>query len=66
MYLPRAIISSGSSAVMLAEKSLELPVSLTQALMAFTTSGMHSFIWQKTWLPWGSSFLMKSPPCQKE
>ena len=28
---------------MLAENNLELPVSLTQALMAFTTSGMHSF-----------------------
>jgi len=38
---------------------------LMQARIAFTTSGMHSFIWQNTWLPCGSSFLMKSPPCQK-
>ena len=27
-----------------------------QALMAFTTSGMTSFIWQNTWLPCGSSW----------
>ena len=37
----RAIISFGSSAVMLGENSLPTPVSLMQA---FTTSGMHSFI----------------------
>ena len=49
-----------------AEKSFEMPVSSMAARMAFTTSGMHSIIFQKTWLPWGSSFLMKSPPCQKE
>jgi hypothetical protein len=30
--------------------------------MAFTTSGMRSFIWQKTWLHWGSPFLKKSLP----
>jgi hypothetical protein len=28
--------------------------------MTFTTSGMQSFNWQKTWLPCGSSFLMKN------
>ena len=46
MYLPRVIISVGSLAVMFADKSLELPVFLMAARMAFPTSGKPSFIRQ--------------------
>ena len=35
-----------------------------EARTAFTTIGMHSFIWQNIWLLCGSSFLMKSSPIQ--
>jgi hypothetical protein len=51
--------------VTLAEKSLDAAVFLTQARIASITSGMLSFIWQVTRLPWGSTSLMKSPACQK-
>jgi len=49
---------------MLAEKSLAWPVSSMARFMASATSGTTFFRGQKTWLPWGSSFLMKSPPSQ--
>ncbi|MEN9482944.1 MAG: hypothetical protein RJB37_824 [Pseudomonadota bacterium] len=49
---------------MFAENSLASPVSSIARFMASTTSGMVRFIGAKTWLPCGSSFLMKSPPSQ--
>jgi hypothetical protein len=49
---------------MLAEKILASPVSSIARFIASYTSGMTFFIGAKTWLPCGSSFLMKSPPSQ--
>ena len=51
-FMARAIISAGSSAMLFAENNLAKPV--MKARFAFTTSRMHSLIWEITWLPWGS------------
>jgi len=50
-YLPREIISEGSHAVLFAENNFLEPVSMMHARIAFTTSGIQSFIWQKTSFP---------------
>ena len=61
MYLPRATISAGSTAVVFAEKNLEATVSFMHARIAITTSKMHSFVRQNIWLPRTSSNKMDSP-----
>ena len=60
--LPQEIVSAGSPAVLLAEKNFTAAVSSMSARMTFATSGMTSFIWQKTWFPCGPLFLMKPLP----
>ena len=46
------------------ENSLASPVSSWARFMASYTSGRVFLIGANTWLPCGSSFLMKSPPSQ--
>ena len=59
-----AVILPLHDPVMLAEKIFAWPVSSMARFMASTTSGITFLVGQNTWLPWGSSFLMKSPPSQ--
>ncbi|MDT4862109.1 hypothetical protein FQZ97_967440 [compost metagenome] len=49
---------------MFIENSLAWPVSSWARFIESYTSGNTFFSGQNTWLPCGSSFLMKSPPSQ--